>query len=431
MTRRRVALAAWVAAIALCVLQVAGTRFVADLSSFLPSAPTAEQKLLVDQLRDGALSRLLLIGIEGGDEVSRAAASRGLAATLAVDARFATVANGAGDGLARERDLVFANRYALSPRMTPERFTVEGLRAAIAETLDALASPAGLALKTLVPRDPTLETLAVVEGLRPGGAPAMREGVWTSPDGSRALLVARTRAAGSDTDAQEQALDAVQSAFKRAAASSAGLRLSVTGPGAMSVRARTLIKHDVEKLAAVSLGIVAALLLAVYRSPRALLLGLVPVACGALAGVAAVSLGFGEVHGITLGFGTTLIGEAVDYSIYLFVQSERAAQAADERWLAGFWPTIRLGVLTSIAGFCALLFAGLPGLAQLGVYSIAGLAAAAAVTRFVLPQLLPRSFRIRDVTHAGVWLIGVFAPLARVRWLVPAIALASAAVLAM
>jgi len=48
------------------------------------------------------------------------------------------------------------------------------------------------------------------------------------------------------------------------------------------------------------------------------------VLSGALAGVAAVSLGFGVVHGITLGFGTALIGEAVDYSIYLFMQSEQA-----------------------------------------------------------------------------------------------------------
>ena len=117
-----------------------------------------------------------------------------------------------------------------------------------------------------------------------------------------------------------------------------------------------------------------------------MLLGLLPVACGALAAVAAVSLGHGIVHGVTLGFGTTLIGEAVDYSIYLFVQSERNR---DDAWLVDFWPTIRLGVLTSVCGFAALLFSGFPGLAQLGLYSIAGLLAAAAITRFVLPGLLP------------------------------------------
>lgn len=429
MSRPRIAVAAWLALMALAAAQVAGTRFVADLSSFLPSAPTPEQRLLVDQMRDGALSRVMLMGIEGGGDESRAAVSRALAQALRADPRFTSVANGASDGFERERELVLAHRYALSAQVSPQRFTVEGLRDAIAEAVDSLASPAGMALKALVPRDPTLETLAVIEQLRPAGTPATRSGVWASPDGSRALLIARTRASGSDTDAQQEALAAVEAAFSRAAAGRAQTKLLVTGPGVMSVRARAMIRHDVERLAAVSLAIVAAMLLAVYRSPRALALGLVPVASGALAGVAAVSLGFGEVHGLTLGFGTTLIGEAVDYSIYLFVQSERAEQAADARWLAGFWPTIRLGVLTSIAGFCALLFAGLPGLAQLGVYSIAGLVAAAAVTRFVLPALLPATFRIRDVSGAGAWLMARFASLARWRWTVAAIAVASAAAL--
>jgi predicted exporter len=145
--------------------------------------------------------------------------------------------------------------------------------------------------------------------------------------------------------------------------------------------------------------------------------------------VAAVSLGFGLVHGITLGFGTTLIGESVDYSIYLFVQAERGERAGDAAWLAGFWPTIRLGVLTSIAGFSALLLSGLPGLEQLGLYSIAGLATAALVTRFVLPGLLPAGFRIRDLSALGTRLRSAMRGAARLRVLVALLALAAVAVL--
>src|SRR5262249_2585886 len=134
----------------------------------------------------------------------------------------------------------------------------------------------------------------------------------------------------------------------------------------------------------------------VYRSPSALLLGLLPVATGALAGVAAVSLGFGAIHGITLGFGVTLIGEAVDYSIYLFVQG-----GAEGRWQREVWPTIRLGLFSSVAGFAALLPADFQGLAQLGLYSIAGLLAAALVTRFVLPHWVPPRLAARDLSPPG------------------------------
>ena len=126
-----------------------------------------------------------------------------------------------------------------------------------------------------------------------------------------------------------------------------------------AVASRDLIKGEAVKLSSLSSLLIALLLLSVYRSVPALVLGMVPVVTGALAGVAAVALGFGAVHGITLGFGVTLIGEAVDYSIYLFVQ-----RSGD--WRRAVWPTLRLGVLTSIAGFAALVPSGFQGLAQLG-----------------------------------------------------------------
>src|SRR5512146_2382624 len=104
----------------------------------------------------------MLVGIDGADPATRARLSRDLAQALRGDARFSAVANGAA-GLEREKDLVVAHRYALSPNVAPGRFTVEGLRAAVSETLSLLASPAGVLVKPLVARDPTGETLAVLE----------------------------------------------------------------------------------------------------------------------------------------------------------------------------------------------------------------------------------------------------------------------------
>src|SRR6185312_3782373 len=101
-------------------------------------------------------------------------------------------------------------------------------------------------------------------------------------------------------------------------------------------------------------------------------------------------------------------GEAVDYSIYLFIQSQQrttradATTSTDTNWRRSVWPTIRLGMLTSVCGFASLLPSGFAGLAQLGLYSIGGLVAAALVTRFVLPHWLPRNFAIRDVSPVGV-----------------------------
>ena len=414
--------ALWILCLALASLVVARARYITDLSAFLPANPTPAQQLLVDQLRDGPASRLILIAVEHGDADARARASVALAARLRRDARFSSVNNGEPLTAERDREFLFQHRYLLSDQVAAQRFSAPGLRAAMQDTIDDLASPAGLMLKSLLPNDPTGEMLHIIEQLARTPAPAAGGGVWVSPDGARTLMVVQTAAGGSDIDAQEQAVEAIRSAFaaallESAAGNAQSLQLKVSGPGVFAVAARAKIERAAVRLSLASAILVVTLLFAVYRSVPALALGLMPVASGAVIGIAAVALGFGAVHGITLGFGTTLIGESVDYSIYFFVQSRRLAQdpAPGSNWQQTWWPTIRLGMLTSVCGFASLLPSGFPGLAQLGAYSISGLIAAACVTRYVLPALLPAGFAIRDVAPFGRRIGALLRPMRQLR----------------
>jgi predicted exporter len=402
------ALVVWLGCVAIAVIVVARAHYSTDLSAFLPAHPTPTQQLLVDQLRDGPASRLILIAIEQGDLASRARVSLGLVERLRKDAQFASVNNGEAVAGQRDREFLFQHRYLLSEAVNSQRFTAAGLSAAIRETIDNLASPAGLLFKSLLPRDPTGELLNIIDQLARSPQPDSRDGVWVSGDASRALAVAQTAASGSDSDAQSRAIDAIRAAFAAAAAESVqagakSVQLRLSGPGVFAVAARAKIERAAVRLSIASSILVVTLLLLVYRSLPALGLGLLPVATGALVGIAAVALGFGAVHGITLGFGITLIGESVDYSIYFFVQSRQAQSGAAARgWQQLWWPTIRLGMLTSVCGFASLLPSGFPGLKQLGLYSISGLIAAALVTRYLLPALLPAGFTIRDVRPLGL-----------------------------
>jgi predicted exporter len=406
--RRASALVVWLGCVAFAVVVVARAHYSTDLSAFLPAHPTPTQQLLVDQLRDGPASRLILIAIEQADAASRARVSLSLVERLRKDPQFASVNNGEAVAGQRDREFLFQHRYLLSEMVNSERFSAAGLNAAIRETIDNLASPGGLIFKSLLPRDPTGELLNIIDQLARSPQPESRDGVWISSDGTRALAVAQTAASGSDSDAQSRAIDAIRAAFAAAAAESAqagakSVQLRLSGPGVFAVAARAKIERAAVRLSIASSILVVTLLLLVYRSLPALGLGLLPVATGALVGIAAVALGFGAVHGITLGFGITLIGESVDYSIYFFVQSRQAPGGADARsWQQLWWPTIRLGMLTSVCGFASLLPSGFPGLKQLGLYSISGLIAAALVTRYVLPALLPAGFTIRDVKPLGL-----------------------------
>ncbi|MHB1248799.1 MAG: MMPL family transporter, partial [Polaromonas sp.] len=306
-----VAIALWLAFLLGSGVLISRTHFTTDLSAFLPSTPTPEQQLLMDQLRDGLASRLILVGIEGADAPIRARLSRQIGQRLRADPAFVSVNNGEPVNAERDRAFLFNNRYLLSPTVTPERFSADGLHAALSNSIDLLASPAGLLVKSLLPRDPSGEMVQLLGQQGSGTQPRLVDGVWASRDGARALMLMQTRAAGSDTDAQQSAMAAIRQAFDQAPGASPAARLVMTGPGVFSVTSRNTIKSQVTRLSIISVLLIATLLLLVYRSFSALALGFLPVISGALAGIAAVSLGFGAVHGITLGFGTALIGEAV------------------------------------------------------------------------------------------------------------------------
>jgi predicted exporter len=391
------ALLLWIAAVAACGIVITHTRISTDMSAFLPRSPSAAQQVLVDQVRNGVVSRLILVGIEGAPPEALARLSHDVAERLRGDAAFASVSNGEASAFDRDREFLWRHRYLLSPGVVSERFTAAGLHEALQRDLQLLGSNLSPVVKRSLPSDPTSEIFRLIDQLAGAGQPHSRDGVWFSPDESRALLLVETRAAGFDIDAQQQALQHIDTTFDQARRSVAGAekaRLLETGPGVFAVRTRTTMEEDATRFSLLATILVGGLLLFAYRSLRVLILGFLPVVSGALAGIAAVSLGFGFVHGITLGFGVTLIGESVDYAIYLFTQT--APGSSPESTLARIWPTLRLGVLTSVAGFSAMLFSSFAGFAQLGLFSITGLMIAVGVTRWILPVLLPRHFATVD-----------------------------------
>ncbi len=427
------AIALWLAAMAACAAVIVPARFTADLSAFLPATPDARQQALIDQLKSGATARTLLLAIDGGDAAQRARASQALAAQLRASGLFEQVHNGESQALAEVARWVVEHRYLLSPAIEPRRFQSDGLREAIDETVSLLGTPAGALVKPLLDRDPTGETQRIAEAALGSAGPRIEQGVWASRDGSRAVLLAQTRADGSDLDEQAAALEAIRTAF--AAVAPPPLTLQSSGTPRFAVDSREKIRDEVGVLAVAGTVLMGGLLLAAFGSIAALGAAMLPVATAVVAGVAAVALTFGTVHGVTLGFGTTLLGEAVDYAIYYLIQARRRGAAAPpgagrQQWLRGGWPTVRLGLLTSICGFGALAFSGFPGLAQLGVFSIAGLLAAALTTRHLLPVLMPDGADGLGLRRPlGRLALRLVALLPRARRVVAALGLASVALL--
>ena len=425
--RKHIAAVVWLLFVATFVFIISRTQFTADMSAFMPRNPTPTQKIMVEQLRDGVVSRLILVGVEGAPEPVLAQLSKNMAVELRSSPELLAVNNGEQAGMEKDFELLWNNRYLLSDAVTLQRFSPAGLKESLSGYLDLLGTPMGGMAQRVLPKDPSGELIHLLEQLQGQGHPAIQDDVWFSRDGTRAMLLAHTKGAGNDIDAQERAMLAISNAFenaRKAIPEAASAQVRMTGPGIFSVQSRNSIRNDAWRLSLIATLLVASMLLLLYRSPRVLALGLFPVVTGALAGIAAVSVGFGGVHGITLGFGVTLIGEGVDYAIYLFTQIDH--KEAPQHTLRRIWPTLRLGVLTSICGFSAMLFSGFTGLAQLGLFSIAGLIGAVSTTRWVLPQLLPLGFSVHASTRFSSTLMALVRQAPRARFvLLAAVAVAA------
>ena len=367
-------------------------RVDSDFAAFLPAVTTTEQRVLVAELKEGVASRLLLIELGGDTPEQLAVVSRALAERLVADRSFRYVNNGDAEWQRRDLEVLRTHRYRLSDTVTAGQFSVEGLRAALVARIRALSTGSGLVEKSLLTEDPTGETLHIVQRLAPATRPRQEYGLWFSPDGGRALLIAETQAAGSDLDGQARAVASLESAFAHARAETrATLRYS--SPGAMAAQSRALIAGDAARLAIVSTALILAILGFVYRSLLIVLLCAVPALTGLIVGVATVDIAFGSVHAITLGFGATLLGEAVDYPSYLLTQM-RPDESAPAT-LTRLARTLALAVLTTAASSVALLLVGFPGLAQLGLLTMVGVLGAGVVTAWVLPRWVPARWRPR------------------------------------
>ncbi|MDH3232182.1 MAG: MMPL family transporter [Alphaproteobacteria bacterium] len=365
-----------------------------DMGFFMPRAQNADAAFVLDRLRSGPASNIVMIRLSGAPAATLARASDRLAGQIRGDARFVFVANGRAIVDRAALSWLLRFRYVLNPEISAAEFETKSLRTGLESLRRILATSMGIANKDLLFADPTGRVQKIVKHLAAGQRVAQRHGVWFSKDGKNALLVARTKARGLDLNAQADALAQLRrwAAQPSPGSAAATLNIDLSGPGAFAVAAREQIRSDMILLTTAASVLVLLILVAVMRSAIVIVAIGVPLVSGIIGGIAAVQLIFGNIHGITLTFGATLLGIAIDYPLHLACHA--AGQGEVRAAARRIWPVLRLSALTTSAAFLPFVLSSFPGLAQLGVMSIAGLLVAAATTRWLLPYLMPAAPRV-------------------------------------
>lgn len=148
-----------------------------------------------------------------------------------------------------------------------------------------------------------------------------------------------------------------------------------------------------------TLGILLLFLLS-FRRIKPLLFSFASVIYGSAVALAVNHWLFNELHLMTLVFGASLIGVAIDYALHYLCKHQQLSLSHNlerESVLQRLLPALSLGLLTSLLGYSCLLQAELPGLRQIASFSLVGLASAwlfvvavfPLVFRAALPQPSP------------------------------------------
>ncbi|WP_428841260.1 MMPL family transporter [Cronobacter universalis] len=154
-------------------------------------------------------------------------------------------------------------------------------------------------------------------------------------------------------------------------------------------------KQDVSTLGLATILGVIALIVATFRSLRPLVLCLLSVGTGALAGSAVTLLVFGELHLMTLVMSVSIIGISADYTLYYLTERMiHGQEASAQQSMAKVGKTLLQALLTTVAAYLVMMLAPFPGIRQMALFAAVGLSASCLTVIFWHP-LLCRGLPVR------------------------------------
>lgn len=414
-------------------------RVTSDVSLLMPAGEDHEALAIWSRVKDSELARSMVLLVGAPDVATAVSASRAfereLRAEPRVTAQLASLDGGPpSDGERAIYELYHPRRlafFAASARQAEAAASEAELRAAAARLKEQLAQPLSPLVSQLAPSDPTLSLLRLFDRAQAtqGDSVGLREGRFVTVDEPWAVLFLRTRARAFDSKAQAPLLDGIGAAFARVNQRFEGkLRLEQSGANRFAVRMERAISQDLSRVSTLSMLGLGMVLFALFRSGRLLIAAAIPLLAGTLVGTAATLALYGSVHGVTLAFGASLLGVALDYVEHLYCHHAVApSPQGPAGTLRTIGPALVTGAVTTLIGFLALAGSGFRGLEEVALFSSTGLLAALVTTFTMLPAVLPRGRSDVALRTQVVLRLGRLFEALRARrqqlWVLPALAL--------
>lgn len=370
-----------------------GAKIQTDILAMLPHLN--QDKLTEQALKqvEQQLENQVYIALITDSEATAITAATQFIKTLENDPTqaFSHINSGANNSLEAIGKQRFEHRFQL---LTPEQrdaLTRQDWQSLLAKAQQQIYSAFGFANSQLLSQDPLLLFPDNLMSLSVNQRLSSHQGILLTHTQARenqpaqvaAIVMAKGTQSAFSPVAQQVQLAALKTALESALKSTESSprqlgtqnTITVLKAGALfHAHAATIAaKHEVSLIGSVSLLGVVLLVWLAFRSLMPLLLALLTLSTGFISAFVCTLSLFGELHLLTLVFGTSLIGVAIDYSFHFYCEKLNNAKDNAQQILVKILPAMSLALLTSASAFIAIGFTPFPGMQQVAVFCAAGL----------------------------------------------------------
>ncbi len=375
-----------------------------EIADFVPNTEERELAEVAREVTDSELSRTIVLNVGPGGASEVAAAAGEMEAELDRVPGVAWARSGPPEGIEQAMyELYFARRYAFFAQRAedvPAALDDASLAIRAADLRHALSGPMSILVRRIAPQDPLLAFPALLQRAQDanaGGPEVVDDHFVTSEDADPAgrwgVVILSTRGSVFSADAQEPVLQAIDAAFAHVHASHPTFRLEQAGVQRFAVRTERVLRADTQRISTLSMIGIVLLFVVLFRGPRYLLLGAIPLAVGTVLATGVCRLVFGSVHGITLAFGSSMLGVGIDFVAHYVNHHVLHPEGTAEETMKKLWPGIALGATTTIAGLFGLAWTSFPGMRELALFAGLGVVGSLFATRWLVPPFVPENVK--------------------------------------
>ena len=387
-------------------------KFSTKITEFLPDDRADRSAQLAAMLTESELARVMVIDLSASPELPKAAHE--LVEFLHTQPDVATVRSGFTEADVSAM-VAFLDEWPATTFLPRSAYTEAQLHARLAALREQLGSPAGVVVRRTAPRDPLGGMWEPLEALKQSRGTALvdEEGVVMTADHQHAFVFVETKSSPFESVAQIK----FRALLDGWTTTHAPVRLQTAGTAQFAIASEAQIKHDVNRIGIISTIGMLAIFLVLFGSIRMILLGFIPMLFGSAIAVLACEAWFGEIHGITIAFGTSLLGVGLDYVEHYYAHFVLTPAVPARTTMKHVGPSLVLGAVTTIIGFVGIAAAGLGGLRQMAVFSMIAIVASMAATYWMVPLWMPVAYKPpRTLGVVNHWVLALLVRVTSVTW---------------